>query len=135
MLQKNSDETLQSELWLCFLANPRLDRSSHQLPEAIVRIRLDFTCSSTAPRCCKRNRGETLQTGFGGQDRSVFSFACSSTTGEVKNVRTWAAKATAGASDSGFGRFLLQQRGTGKAQNAPVLSNLRLAHKTNPKPD
>ncbi len=28
------------------LANLRLDRSSRQLPEAIVRIRFDFTCSS-----------------------------------------------------------------------------------------
>ncbi len=51
MLQKNSDETavarFSRSFGFVFLANLRLDRSSHQLPEAIVRIRLDFTCSST----------------------------------------------------------------------------------------
>ncbi len=47
----------------------------------------------STPQCCKRIRDETLQSGFGGQDRSVLGFACSRTTGEVEKVRTWAAKA------------------------------------------
>ncbi len=51
MLQKNSAETAVARssrsFGFVFLANLRLDRSSHQLPEAIVRIRFDFTCSST----------------------------------------------------------------------------------------
>ncbi len=71
------------------------------------------------PHCCKRFRGETLQSGFGlfirqpevGQDRKVFGFACSSTTGEVKNLRTWAFQSPTGASDSVFGRNILQQWG------------------------
>ncbi len=46
-----------------------------------------------------------------GQDRKVFGFACSSTTGEVKNLRTWAFQSPTGASDSVFGRNILQQWG------------------------